>query len=94
MFLVANCLVQNLHHSRLFLEILNQHAASLTNIFDDIDDFSKARCSAASLREACEAEVGALTMLENDEELNYEGDWLHFEICSCFVSVSSFNTQA
>jgi hypothetical protein len=36
--LTVNLLVQDLHHGRLLFRILNQHAASPANIFDDIDD--------------------------------------------------------
>jgi hypothetical protein len=79
--LIVNLLVQDLHHGHLLLRVLDQHAASSANIFDNIDDFSEARSSTTSLCEACEAEVGALTVLKHDEKLDDERDRLDLEIC-------------
>jgi len=39
---VAVLLVQDLHHSRLLVRILDQHASRATHVFDHIDDFAEA----------------------------------------------------
>jgi hypothetical protein len=77
---IVTLLIQDLHHGCLFLQVFDEHASSSADVFDNIDDFAEARCGAARLGEAGEAEAGALTVLENHEELDYEGDGLHFEI--------------
>lgn len=81
LILVLHLLLQNLHHSRLLARIFNQHASSSANILDNINDFSEARGGTACLSEARKAKVGALTVLENNEELDDEGDGLHLEVC-------------
>lgn len=78
--LVAKLLVQDLHHRRPPLGVLNQHAASTADIVDNLDDFAEARCCATGLCEASEAEVCALAMFEDDEELDDEGHRLNFEV--------------
>jgi hypothetical protein len=40
--LIVAFLVQDLYHVHLLLRVLDQHAASSANIFDNIDDFSEA----------------------------------------------------
>lgn len=80
--LVANLLIQDLHHGRLLLWILDEHAPSAANILNDIDDFSEARRGAACLGKSREAEIGALAVLEDDKELDDEGHGLDLEICS------------
>jgi hypothetical protein len=67
---VVGFLVQHFHHRRL-----------LVFVFDNIDDFAETRCCAARLREACEAQVGALAVLEDNEEFDDEGDGFDLEVC-------------
>ena len=81
MFLHLGILVQDLHHRSSLLLIFNQHAASAADVLDNIDDLAEAGCGATGLREACEAEVGAASMFEYDEELDNEGYGLDLEVC-------------
>jgi hypothetical protein len=73
-------LVQDIHHRSLLLLILNQHAASPADVFDNIDDLAEAGGCTARLREARETEVGAATVFENDEEFDDEGYGLDLQI--------------
>ena len=73
-------LVQDVHHRSLLLFVLDQHAASATDVFDDIDNLAEAGGSAARLGEAREAQVGAAPVFEYDEEFDDEGDGLDFKI--------------
>jgi hypothetical protein len=79
-FSIADLLVQDFHHSRLLLCVLDQHAASAAHVFDDIHHFAEARGGATCLREAREAEAGAVTVFEDDEEFDDEGDGLDLQI--------------
>ena len=80
MFLHLGILAQDLHHrSSLFL-VLNQHAASAADVLDNIDDLAEAGGGATSLREAGEAEIGAASVFEYDEELDNEGYGLDLEV--------------
>lgn len=72
-FLHLGILLQNFHHVRLLLLVLNQHTARATHILDDIDHFAEAGGGAAGLREAREAEVSAVSVFEYDEEFYDEG---------------------
>ena len=78
---VADLLIQDFHHSRLLVSILDEHATSAAHVFDNIDDFAEARSGAARLGEAREAEIGALAVFEDDEELDDKGDGLDLEVC-------------
>ena len=77
---VAKLLVQHLHHSRLPIRILDQHAARTTDVIDNLDELAEAGRRATSLREAREAQVCALAVFEDDEEFDDEGDGLELEI--------------
>jgi hypothetical protein len=81
MFLHLGILVQDLHHRCPLLFVLDQHAASAANVFNNIDDFAEARGSAAGLCEAREAEIGAASVFEYDEEFDDKGHGLDLEVC-------------
>lgn len=74
-------LVQDLHHSSLLLLVLHQHGPRPANVFDNVDDLAEARGSTTRLREARKAETGASAMLQDNEELDDEGDGFDLEIC-------------
>lgn len=78
---IAKLLVQHLHHSRLTIRVLDQHAARTAYVVDDLDELAEAGCRATGLGEAGETEVCALAVFENDEELDDEGDGLELKIC-------------
>ena len=75
-FLHLGVLVQDLHHRSLLLFVFYQHAASSADIFDNINDLAEAGGRATSLGESCEAEVGAASVFEYDEEFDDKGDRL------------------
>jgi len=81
MFLHLGILVQDLHHRSSLLLVLYQHAPSAADVLDNIDDLAEARGGATGLREAGEAEVGAASVFEYDEELDNESDGLDLEVC-------------
>ena len=81
MFLHLGILVQDLHHRSSLLLVFNQHAPSAADVLDNIDDLAEARGGATGLREAGEAEVGAASVFEYDEELDDEGYGLDLEVC-------------
>jgi hypothetical protein len=79
-FSVAVLLIQDLHHSRLLVRILDQHASSAAHIFDHINDFAEAGGGTAGLGEAREAEIGALAVFEYDVKLDDKGDRLDLQV--------------
>ena len=88
MFLHLGILVQDLHHRSSLLLVLNQHAASAADVFDNIDDLAEAGGGATGLREAGEAEVGAASVFEYDKELDNEDYGLDLEVCEgVYVSI-------
>jgi hypothetical protein len=78
---VVGFLVQHFHHRRLLVFVFDQHATRAAHVLDNIDDFAETRCCAARLCEACEAQVGALAVLEDNEEFDDEGDGFDLEVC-------------
>lgn len=84
-FLLLGILAQDLHHRNLLFLVLDQHATSTTDIFDNIDHLAETGGCTACLRKTCKAEVGATSVFEYDKEFNDKGYGLDLQICASLM---------